>query len=330
MSALYVTLGGKIKDFSFSAGVRSESWQVRSRSLEYGQNREDVPEFKKNFFALFPSLFLSYSLPKDNEIQINYTRRIRRPWGGQLNSFHNVSDPTSVSYGNPELEPQYSNSFELNYLKSWTYHMISFSAYVRTADNMINRIAYMDNNVMYSTFANVSKMANSGCEIIFKNSLFRSKLDLTTTVNLYNNHISGWSYDFPTESGNIAHLSNEKQNSFAWDAGVFLKTSCPGLIHSFVIAGASHGFAGVVATPSFVPAVPAAVPRTAPVALKRWTRVPSDTVWGSHGMPDVRAEAAACSRRRQTVLSHCSDRAHRKQHRRQASVKRHACSLPKK
>ncbi|MDE7116493.1 MAG: outer membrane beta-barrel family protein, partial [Muribaculaceae bacterium] len=133
-------MGGKIKDFSYSAGVRSESWQVRSRSLEYGLSREDVPVFKKNFFALFPPLFLYYSLPKDNEIQINYTRRIRRPWGGQLNSFHNVSDPTSVSYGNPELEPQYSNSFELNYLKSWTYHMISFSAYVRTADNMINRI----------------------------------------------------------------------------------------------------------------------------------------------------------------------------------------------
>ncbi len=147
--------------------------------------------------------------------------------GGQLNSFHNVSDPTSVSYGNPELEPQYSNSFELNYLKSWTYHMISFSAYVRTADNMINRIAYMDNNVMYSTFANVSKMANSGCEIIFKNSLFRSKLDLTTTVNLYNNHISGWSYDFPTESGNIAHLSNEKQNSFAWDARLMANVKLP-------------------------------------------------------------------------------------------------------
>lgn len=227
ISALYLTLGGKIKDFSFSAGLRSEAWQVRSRSLEYGENRDDVPEFKKNFFALFPSLFLSYSLPQDNEIQINYTRRIRRPWGGQLNSFHNISDPTSVSYGNPELEPQYSNSFELNYLKSWTYHMISFSAYIRTAENMINRIAYMDNDVMYSTYANVSKMANSGCEIVVKNSLFRSKLDLTTTVNLYNNHISGWNYDFQTESGNIAHISNEKQNSFAWDARIMANVKLP-------------------------------------------------------------------------------------------------------
>lgn len=227
VSALYLTLGGKIKDFSFSAGVRSEAWQVRSRSLAYGEDRADVPEFKKNFFALFPSLFLSYSLPKDNEVQINYTRRIRRPWGGQLNSFRNVSDPTSVSFGNPELEPQYSNSFELNYLKSWTYHMISFSAYIRTADNMINRISYMDNDVMYSTFANVAKMANSGCEIVVKNSLFRSKLDLTTTVNLYNNHISAWDYQMTGESGNAISISNGRQNSFAWDARIMANVKLP-------------------------------------------------------------------------------------------------------
>lgn len=227
VSALYATLGGKVKKFSFSAGLRSESWQVRTKSLGYGENRAEVPEYKKNFFALFPSVFLSYSLPKDNEVQINYTRRIRRPWGGQLNSFRNIADPTNISFGNPELEPQYSNSFELNYLKTWTNHLISLSAYIRTADNMINRIAYMDNDVMYSTFANVSKMANSGCEIVVKNSLFRSKLDLTTTVNLYNNHISGWTYSLLSEAGNPVTLSNDKQNSFAWDARIMAGVKLP-------------------------------------------------------------------------------------------------------
>ncbi|MDE6071877.1 MAG: TonB-dependent receptor [Muribaculaceae bacterium] len=227
VSAFYATLGGKVKKFSFSAGLRSESWQVRTKSLGYGENRAEVPEYKKNFFALFPSVFLSYSLPKDNEVQINYTRRIRRPWGGQLNSFRNIADPTNISFGNPELEPQYSNSFELNYLKTWTNHLISLSAYIRTADNMINRIAYMDNDVMYSTFANVSKMANSGCEIVVKNSLFRSKLDLTTTVNLYNNHISGWTYSLLSEAGNPVTLSNDKQNSFAWDARIMAGVKLP-------------------------------------------------------------------------------------------------------
>ena len=226
VSALYATLGGNIQKFSFSAGLRAETWQIKTRSLGFGENEADVAPFKKNNFALFPSLFLSYSLPHDNEMQVNYTRRIRRPWGGQLNSFHDISDPTNVSYGNPELQPQYSNSFELNYLKSWTFHMLSVSAYVRTTSDMMNRISYLDGDVMYSTWANVADEVNSGCEIVSKNS-FWNRLDLTTTVNLYNNHISGWNYDFLAESGNLIPLSGNKQNSFAWSARMMANVKLP-------------------------------------------------------------------------------------------------------
>lgn len=226
VSALYFTLGGKVGNFSYSGGLRSESWQVRAKSLEYGDRREDVPEFKANKFALFPSVYLSYSLPHDNEIQINYTRRIRRPWGGQLNSFRNISDPTSISYGNPQLQPEYSNSFELNYLKSWTYHMISVSAYMRQASDVMNRLSFMDGDVMYSTWANVCRRMNSGVEIVGKDQLF-GWLDLTTTVNLYNNHISGWKYTMKAESGREIELSNKKQNSFAWDARIMANFKLP-------------------------------------------------------------------------------------------------------
>ena len=217
ISALYFTLGGKVKNFSFSAGLRGEAWQIQSRSLSYDQTADEAPLFKKNSFALFPSAYLSYALPHDNEIQINYTRRIRRPWGGQLNSFRNISDPTNITFGNPELEPQYSNSFELNYIKSWTYHMISLSAYLRTSDNIINRISYGSGDVIYTTYANVSRQANSGVEIVVKNNLFKSRLDLTTTLNLYNNHISAWNYTVYDDSGTPIRLSGDKQNSFAWD-----------------------------------------------------------------------------------------------------------------
>lgn len=230
VSALYFTLGGKVKNFSFSAGLRSEAWQVRAFSLAYGETRRDVPEFKSNKFGLFPSVFLSYSLPYDNEVQINYTRRIRRPWGGQLNSFLNTSDPTNYSYGNQELEPEYSNSFELNYLKSFTWHMISLSAYVRTSDNKMNRISYVnpENDIIYTTTVNVANQVNSGVEIVVKNSLFNSKLDLTTTVNLYNNHIGAWSFTGQVyDSDKTFTLSGRSQNSFAWDARLMANAKLP-------------------------------------------------------------------------------------------------------
>ena len=226
INALYATLGGTVKKFSYSAGLRAEQWTVHTKSLGYQENPENQAWYKKNNFALFPSVFLSLSLPYDNEMQINYTRRLQRPWGGQLNSFRNISDPTNISYGNPELQPQYSNSFELNYLKSWTWHMISLSAYLRTTNNTTNRISYLEGDVMYSTWANVADQTNSGCEIVLKDNFFRI-VDLTTTVNLYNNHISAWNYNFVTESGNIIPLSGDKQDSFAWSVRAMLGVKIP-------------------------------------------------------------------------------------------------------
>lgn len=232
ISALYFTLGGKVGNFSYSGGLRSESWQVRAKSLSWDaaadmeQNPASVPEYKANKFALFPSLYLSYALPRDNEIQINYTRRIRRPWGGQLNSFRDISDPTAISYGNPELKPEFSNSFELNYLKSWTYHMISVSAYLRQASDVTNRLSYIDGDIMYSTWANVSSRMNSGVEIVGKDQLF-GWIDITTTVNLYNNHISAWKYNMIAESGREIELSNKSQNSFSWDARMMANFKLP-------------------------------------------------------------------------------------------------------
>lgn len=217
VSALYATLGGKFKSFSFSAGLRSESWQVRARSLGYGQTIEDVKEYKHNDFALFPSAFVSWSLPKNNELQVNFTRRIRRPWGGQLNSFKNISDPTNISYGNEALQPQYSNAFELNYIKSWTSHMISFSGYLRTSEDVMERISYIaSDGIMYTTTANTGNSLSAGTEIVVKNSLFRNRLDLTTTANLYHYHLDAWDIMFDHEGTEIP-VSGKKQNSFAWD-----------------------------------------------------------------------------------------------------------------
>lgn len=236
ISALYFTLGGKVKNFSFSAGLRGEAWQIRTRSkgyLEMTQNApwSQIPLYKSNKFSLFPSLFLSYSLPMDNEIQVNYTRRIRRPWGGQLNSFMDISDPVNISFGNPELEPQYSNAFELNYIKNWTMHILSFSAYLRTSDNIMNRISFIQDGVMYTTWANVSNEINSGAEIVSKNSLFRC-LDLTTTLNVYNNHVSGWEYFYDSSTQNgpqgiKGRASGKKRDSFAWDVRCMASVKLP-------------------------------------------------------------------------------------------------------
>ena len=105
LHALYATYSGKLwKNFGYQVGLRGEYYKVftDSRSKEVaGGNEIPHPESMKPVFQLFPSVFLSYQLPNDNELQVNYTKRVRRPWGGQLNSFQNITDSTNISYGSP-------------------------------------------------------------------------------------------------------------------------------------------------------------------------------------------------------------------------------------
>ena len=214
LHALYATYSGKLwQNFGYQVGLRGEYYAV---STDSHHKKDGVisthPEKIDPVFQLFPSVFLSYQLPGDNELQVNYTKRVRRPWGGQLNSFHNISDSTNISYGNPLLKPEYSNAFELNYLKSWENHMLSVSAYYRTTDDIMQRISYVENGIMYSTSDNVAQSLSSGVEIVGKNRLF-GKLDLTTTVNLYYYKLEAFDFTLP----NGANLHGDASEDFSWN-----------------------------------------------------------------------------------------------------------------
>ena len=226
--ALYMTYGGKWENLSYQAGLRGEYWRVDTRSLDFDQEFNGKPSesFEKDYFKLFPSAFISYSLPKNNELQVNYTRRLRRPWGGQLNSFRNISDASNISFGNPELTPEYSHSFELNYIKSWeSGHTLSLSGYYRSTDDVIQRIRFLntEDNVMYTTSENVAKSQASGLEIVGKDKLFKI-LDLTTTVNLYYSKLDGFTY---LPAGASIPVTGETDESFAWDVRMIANLSLP-------------------------------------------------------------------------------------------------------
>ena len=212
--ALYGTYSGRINKFGYQVGLRAEYWQTKTRSLDWAQENNAIkPAYtKKDFFSLFPSLFLSYSMEGGHEIQVNYTRRLRRPWGGQLNSFSNITDSTNISFGNPDLTPEYSNAYELNYIKNWDKHTLSVSGYYRTTEDVIERISYNVGNVIYTTSENVASSNSAGLEIIGKNRLGK-KFDLTTTVNLFYYKLDGFRYMINDQT-----IVGKEDENFSWNA----------------------------------------------------------------------------------------------------------------
>lgn len=217
LHAFYTTLSYKFGALSLMGGLRGEYWRVNTESYTWEQEHDaslrEQP-FKKDYFQLFPSVFMSWQMTETQQLQLNYTRRLRRPWGGQLNSFRDTRDATTVSFGNPYLTPEFSNSFSLNYLKQWNDHSLLVSAYYRPTTDVIQRISYKnkEDGLFYQTSMNVAKSVSTGLEMTLKNKLWRI-LDLTTSANAYYYRLNGFSYDIDgqTVTGNSDH-------NFTWNA----------------------------------------------------------------------------------------------------------------
>ena len=225
IQALYTTYSGRIGKFGYQLGLRGEYWNVKTQSYGYEQEQSgNIPGYtSSNFFKLFPSAFLSYEITKGQEIQVNYTRRLRRPWGGQLNNFENISDSTNISFGNPGLTPEYSNAYELNYLKNWDNHTLSLSGYYRTTEDVIERISYSSGvgRVIYTTFENVAKTQSAGLEIVSKNRLFKV-LDLTSTVNLFYYKLDAFEYIINGQT-----ITGDADENFSWNARMTANVMLP-------------------------------------------------------------------------------------------------------
>ncbi len=220
--ALYATANMKFGRFGVMAGLRGEYWKVDTRSIDYYQQEET---FKKDYFQLFPSLFLNYELTPTTQIQLNYTRRLRRPWGGQLNSFKNTRDASMIEFGNPLLTPEYTNAFSLNFLKTWAEHTLSLGTYYRPTTDVMQRIryqgTYQGQPTMFMTNLNVAKSQSAGAELILKDKLWRI-LDLTTTLNAYYYKLDGFQTIVEGQS-----VSGEGNDNFAWDARLLASVILP-------------------------------------------------------------------------------------------------------
>ena len=196
--ALYLTYGNRFWDrLSIQVGLRGEYYMRHLESTyKDGTGAEQdayaaYPNKKDTaYFQIFPSAYIGYDFGNGHELQLNYTRRVNRPWGHQINPRMDFSDSTNISYGNVDLLPAYSNNLELNYLKTWERHTLSAGVFWRYREGAVQNIKYMDGTVMKNTYLNISTRQELGVEVVAKNHLFGEVLQLTTSANFYWNNIA--------------------------------------------------------------------------------------------------------------------------------------------
>jgi ferric enterobactin receptor len=138
IAALYAIVANKKDKFSYQFGLRGEITDVKT-TLQ--QTNEVNPRKYSNFF---PSAHFTYKLPKENALQISYSRRVRRPNYGELSPFVTFSDNRNFFSGNPDLNPEFSHAFEMGHIKYFEKGSLTSSIYYRHTDDKIMNIRRVD------------------------------------------------------------------------------------------------------------------------------------------------------------------------------------------
>ena len=240
VNAFYATYSNKWNGWRYQAGLRAEHSRFEGELVDSAQKfgYEYPATFRNIFDALFPSLFITRAIGDNKEIQVNYTRRIRRPNFWQLNPFIDINDPVNISQGNPMLQPEFTNSIELNYNQQYNKGNFLGVVYYRNNQRDITRYsdtiskaqylqlnnAAIDSNAILNTFINANSTNRLGAEFTLQHK-FTPNFDITPTVDLQYRKVNA-------DVGTL-NLSNE---GFSWEGKLIvnykIETQKPSLFNN--------------------------------------------------------------------------------------------------
>ncbi|MFW6290542.1 MAG: TonB-dependent receptor domain-containing protein, partial [Mariniphaga sp.] len=182
--AVYTTYSNAIGNFEFMGGLRGE---LTLRDIR-NTNQEQASELQR--FDLFPTFHSSYKIGENNELMASYSRRINRPNGRDLDPNPNYYNRYTIRIGNPDLEPEYTDSYELGALRRFGRSYLSLDAFHRITRNKIDGYQTLEDGIFYLRSGNFNKDYSTGLEFT-GNISFTDWLLVNATASMYHYRITG-------------------------------------------------------------------------------------------------------------------------------------------
>ncbi|MDV7187330.1 outer membrane beta-barrel family protein [Lutibacter sp. TH_r2] len=193
----YVTTAYENDFWGLKIGLRTENTNI-STLLE-NTNQEN----KQNYTDFFPSAHTSYNLSKKVSVQAGYSKRIYRPRMRNLNPFFSIRDSYNQTVGNSNLQPEYSDSYEITSI--YKFNKINFNLglyYIYTTD-VIERITTYENQIQTRMPENIGTKKSTGIELNGKytpTKWLNFNADLNYGFYKRDGEFEGESFDFETNS----------------------------------------------------------------------------------------------------------------------------------
>lgn len=198
--AFYGTFQKNYKKFGYSLGLRVEATIVSGKQLTKDTS------INNNYLKAYPTLHLAYELNQQSQLQLNYSRRIHRPEGDDINPFPEYQDPYNVRAGNAKLLPEIIHSVEFGY--KWQGEYISFvpSIYYRYKQNGFTQVTVpLNDSVLLTTQQNLSNDKSAGLELIFS----------AKAGKFFSSNLSGNFFYNQINATNLGYFNNKTILSFS-------------------------------------------------------------------------------------------------------------------
>jgi outer membrane receptor protein involved in Fe transport len=188
------------RNLEIEAGMRIEYVHL---NYEVNPQHNTYKSDGYNYIQPFPNIRLSYRMNDQHKLSFFYNRRVDRPNEVDIRIFPKYDDAEIIKVGNPELRPQFTNTFELGYKSSWANGFLYPALYHKRMDATITRIGSIvdGSTLIYNVFQNAGKSYTSGIEISLTQKVAKWAT-FNLNLNGYKNIINAFTVvnKYPVES----------------------------------------------------------------------------------------------------------------------------------
>jgi len=231
INALYTQFGTKFNKLSMLYGMRYED-----SNIDINQLTSEIYKNKK-YNNFFPSAFFTYEINDKTSVSLNYSKRINRPRGREINPFSSYSSSINIFRGNPDLDPSRTDAFDFGFLKRWNKLTFNTSAYYNKTNNTTQMVRYIEGlnsngtPITTSTFINIANEFRTGFEFTLNYSPYKW-WKLNSNFNFFRSEIKGdFNYTYRDASNNLlAGYQNLNNTNYSWFTRLTSKVTFPNKI----------------------------------------------------------------------------------------------------
>lgn len=183
----YLSFNVKLSDkYSMIIGSRYEQTEIAGR-FQF----QDSSNFANDYGNFLPSFIISRKFGQFTSLRASYTKRIQRPGLRFVNPYIELEDPRDIEQGNPFLDPENSDQYELNLNTYLSGVVLNASVFYRQTNDVIERfLTVIDDGVSYTTYRNVGTAKAYGFNL-FSSGTIAKKLKVRGGVNIENYQSEG-------------------------------------------------------------------------------------------------------------------------------------------